>query len=272
MATRHSAPDTKPEHRRFSPGAIDYDGVISANYRAGRALSSETAETWLSVVKPFVETAQPLIILDLGAGTGRFAELFAKSFSVQVIAVEPSRGMLDTAAGSQGSPRIAYVAGTAENLPLGDKSCDVAWLSQVFHHIRDRRACARELRRVLRPGGRVLIRGAFADRLDGFPTLFRFFPSTCLVCEDLPTTNQATAIFDAEGFTFEADRRIQQQTCAGLREFAERTRQRADTALALISDEEFAQGLAALEGAAAQERETSPVLETLDLLVFRAVS
>lgn len=98
-----------------------------------------------------------------------------------------------------------------------------------------------------------------------------FFPATHRICEDLATTKQATAIFQAAGFALEADRRIQ-QTCASLREFAERTRQRADTALALISDEEFAQGLAALEEAAAQEPEPSPVLETLDLLVFRAVS
>jgi ubiquinone/menaquinone biosynthesis C-methylase UbiE len=260
----------KPKQQRFLPGVIDYNGVIAENYRAGRALSSETAETWRRAIERFVETAPPLIILDLGAGTGRFSGLFAESFQAQVIAIEPSRSML--AAGGQRSPRVAYAAGIAECLPLRDQVCDVAWLSQVFHHIRDRRACARELRRVIRPGGRVLIRGTFGDKLDGFPTLFRFFPRTRLICESFPTTKEATVIFEGEKFVLEAARRIEQRTCGSLREFAKRTCLRADTALALIPDEEFAQGLAVLQETGARERNPTPVMETLDLLVFKAVT
>lgn len=263
--------DVKSEHGRFSPGAIDYDGPMSANFRTGRALVPETAQTWLSAAAPFVESARPRAILDLGAGTGRFSRLLAESFQARVIAVEPSRGMLSRAVEEHNSPRVSYVAGRAEHLPLRDESCDAAWLSQVYHHIRDHRASARELHRVLRPDGCVLIRGTFSDRLDGFPLLFRFFPGTRQVCEYLPTTRQTKLIFEAEGFTLKADRRIEQKTCASLREFAERTRLRADTALALISDREFAEGMAALEAAAAGEREPNPVLETLDLLVFKAV-
>jgi ubiquinone/menaquinone biosynthesis C-methylase UbiE len=263
--------DVKSEHGRFSPGVIDYDGTISTNYRAGRALSAETASTWLSAVAPFVESARPRALLDLGAGTGRFSGLLAESFQTRVIAVEPSRGMLARTVEEHNSPPVSYVAGRAEHLPLRDESCDAAWLSQVYHHIRDHRACARELHRVLRPDGRVLIRGTFSDRLDGFPTLFRFFPGTRRVCEYLPTARRTKLIFAAEGFTLEADRRIEQKTCASLREFAERTRLRADTALVLISDGEFAEGMAALEAAAVGECEPSPVLETLDLLVFKAV-
>jgi ubiquinone/menaquinone biosynthesis C-methylase UbiE len=258
------------EHRRFSPGAVDYDGTMAANFSGGRALSFETAEIWRSAIEPFLKTTQAALILDLGAGTGRFSSLLADWFEAEVIAIEPARSMLAVAAKGELSPRVAYVAGTAESIPLRDNTCDLAWLSQVFHHIRDRRACARELHRVLRRDGYVFIRGTFGDRLDGFPTLARFFPSTRLVCEDLPTTKHAAAIFQAEGFTLEGDSRIQQRTCRSLKEFGERTRLRADTALALISDEEFERGLAALKDAAVLEREPTPVLEILDLLVFRA--
>jgi ubiquinone/menaquinone biosynthesis C-methylase UbiE len=263
--------DVKSEPERFSPGAIDYDGRMSANFRAGRALAPETARTWLSAAAPFIESARPRVILDLGAGTGRFSGLLAESFQSRVIAVEPSRGMLAARAEERSTPRVEYVAGKAEHLPLCDESCDAAWLSQVYHHIRDHRACARELRRILRPDGRVLIRGTFSDRLDGFPALFRFFPGARRVCKYLPTTRKTKLILAAEGFTLEADRSIEQKTCASLREFAGRTRLRADTALALISDGAFAEGMATLENAAAAEREPTPVLETLDLLVFKAV-
>ncbi len=48
-------------------------------------------------------------------------------------------------------------------------------------------------------------------------------------------------------------RRVDQATAPSLREFAERTRFRADTALALISDSEFMEGQAAIETAASHE-------------------
>jgi hypothetical protein len=66
-----------------------------------------------------------------------------------------------------------------------------------------------------------------------------------------------------------ADQQVQQRTCGTLGEFAERSRKRADTSLALISDQEFEQGLVALERAAREESQPTPVLETLDLLVFQ---
>lgn len=63
-------------------------------------------------------------------------------------------------------------------------------------------------------------------------------------------------------------RRTGQATAASLREFAERTRFRADTALALISDSEFLEGQAAIEKAVAQEYVPGHVVERIELLVF----
>jgi ubiquinone/menaquinone biosynthesis C-methylase UbiE len=162
------------------------------------------------------------------------------------------------------------VRARAEQLPIRDSSCDLAWMSQVLHHLPDRPACARELRRVLRPGGHLLIRGAFGDHVDGFPGFFRFWPRTREVVEQMPTTVDATAIFAAAGFELREHRRITQQTCASLRECAERSRGRADTSLTLISDEEFYAGLAALEEAAALETTPTPVQEIIELLIFQS--
>jgi hypothetical protein len=53
---------------------------------------------------------------------------------------------------------------------------------------------------------------------------------------------------------------------------AARTRLRADTTLALLTDEEFWRRQAALEDAAAREIEARPVIDTLDLLVLRKKS
>jgi hypothetical protein len=54
-----------------------------------------------------------------------------------------------------------------------------------------------------------------------------------------------------------------------LSEFAKRTRLRADTALALISDSEFQVGQMAIEESGALETQPEPVIETIELLVFR---
>jgi hypothetical protein len=64
-------------------------------------------------------------------------------------------------------------------------------------------------------------------------------------------------------------RRVQQQTAGSLSEFAKRTQLRADTALTLISDSEFQEGQAAIETSAAHERTPTPVIEVIELLVFR---
>jgi len=177
--------------------------------------------------------------------------------------------MLAAATREERPKNLAYLAGAAERIPLADASCDLEWLSHVWHHIRDRQACASDLRRVLRRGGHVLLRGSFGDRLDGFPTLFRFWPAARAICQQLPTIRETVRVFEANGFTLAEHRRVQQETSASLGEFAKRTQLRADTALTLISDSEFCQGQAAIETAAAVERMRAAVVEVIELLVFR---
>jgi SAM-dependent methyltransferase len=225
---------------------------------------------WCAAVAPFVQTLQPGRILDLGAGTGRFAALFARSFKHQVIGVEPSQGML-AAARAERRANLAYVAGTAESIPLRNGSCGLAWLSHVWHHVRDRHASARELHRVLGRGKTVLVRGTFGDKVDGFPTLFRYWPGTRTICQQLPTTRETVAVFEATGFAQIEHRQVEQPTCDSLREFADRTKLRADSALALIPDAEFWLGQAAIEQAAREERAPSVVIEVIELLRFESV-
>jgi ubiquinone/menaquinone biosynthesis C-methylase UbiE len=256
------------ESKQFFPGVIDYDGPMSAGYESGRVLSTEAANTWVKIIAPFVQHDEGFRILDLGAGTGRFAALFARAFKAQVIGVEPSKGMLTVATRGEKLTNLAYTAGAAECIPLRSESCDLVWLSQVWHHIRDHRACARELRRVVvSDGACVLIRGSFGDQLDGFPTFFRYWPSTREICQELPTIRQTVDALEANGFVLAEHRRVRQVTATSLSEFAKRTRARADSALALISDAEFEAGQEAIE-AVAHKQLRGPVIETIELLVF----
>jgi ubiquinone/menaquinone biosynthesis C-methylase UbiE len=255
--------------RRFVPGTIDYNGLMAANYQQGRALSPQAAEAWRAALAPFVPQGKDLTILDLGAGTGRFAGFLSQVFAGRVIGVEPAFGMRSNASPAALPNDLTFIGGSAEQIPLRDASCDVAWLSQVLHHVRDRTRCAGELRRVLRGDGRVFIRGALADSRHLFPTTLRFFPGIAPIFDDLPSIAETVSTFQSQGFMLEAHRRVEQQISASLREFADRTRLRADTSLALLSDEDFEAGMAALDAAAAHETALAPIFETLELLVFR---
>jgi SAM-dependent methyltransferase len=255
--------------RAFFPGSVDYEGSMSRDFNSGRALSSHSLAVWRAALEPHIGRADN--VLDLGSGTGRFAVLIAEWFGATVIGVEPAGGMREVAATSGRHAKVFYVAGLAEQLPLREMSLARALLSNVYHHVADRRSCASELHRVLRPDGRVLIRGAFAGRL-GEITLFDYFPEAKAVCEQFPTMEETVQTFTEAGFKFETIERVVQQTCSGLKELADRTRLRANTTLALMANEQFSDRQAALEAAAARETEPTPVFDTLDLLVLRRLA
>jgi len=255
-------------HPTFQAGGIRYD-EIAPRYSAARSMSAETADTWATVIGSFIPKSQPATVLDLGCGTGRFTALMAERFPVRVIGVDLSLGMIHRAASDVKQEDVYFSAASAECLPLHDSCCDLAWMSQVIHHVVDRQACARELRRVVKPDGAVLVRGTFGDRLDSCPTYFRFFPSARVVAAQVPTIRDVLQTFRAAGFRLAAFHSVPQKTCNSLRELADRTRLRADTTLVLLSDAEFERCQSKLERAAAKERTPEPVIETVDVLILR---
>jgi hypothetical protein len=62
----------------FVPGAVDYEGAMSRDFNAGRALSAASMGVWRVIFEPYL--ARPGRVVDIGSGTGRFAVLLAKWF------------------------------------------------------------------------------------------------------------------------------------------------------------------------------------------------
>jgi ubiquinone/menaquinone biosynthesis C-methylase UbiE len=246
---------------------VNYD-QLAARYDRGRALTLEGLAGWQAALAAYLPPASGLPVLDLGAGTGLFAAAIAAWFDARVVAVEPSTGMRQQARHARAHPGVAYVAGEGERLPLRDGCCAAAWLSTVIHHINDLAGCARELRRVLEPGGPVLIRSSFPGRHAGI-TLFRCFPGAGRIAETFPTVEATVAAFATAGFAFQTLQPVPQVSAPSLQAAVERVRQRADSTLRPLPDHEFAEGLAALERAAAAETTPTPVVDHLDLLVLR---
>jgi SAM-dependent methyltransferase len=96
------------------------------------------------------------LIADVGAGTGLLAEIFLENGN-SVIAVEPNAAMRSPLTGLQlRYPRLIPLAGTAEALPLGDRSVDFITAGTAFHWF-DLEAIREEFPRVLKPDGWVVI-------------------------------------------------------------------------------------------------------------------
>lgn len=90
-------------------------------------------------------------VVDLAAGTGKLTTLLAP-VGADLFAIEPVTGM--AAILHTTLPDVPLAAGTAEAFPVRDGSLDAVVIAQAFHWF-DADAAFGELRRVLRPGGRV---------------------------------------------------------------------------------------------------------------------
>jgi ubiquinone/menaquinone biosynthesis C-methylase UbiE len=141
---------------------IDYDTEQYQHYARGRALSEHQREVWISAFGAVLPERRPLAGLDVGSGTGRFTPALAQAFG-PVTGVEPSVRMREIAQAQSQHPGVRYLPGSAEEIPVPSGSADYALLFLSWHHVRDKPQAVRELTRVLRPGGRLLLRGNFSD-------------------------------------------------------------------------------------------------------------
>lgn len=248
---------------------IDYDERLHARYHEGRAHDEAVMRLWRETIRRVGGDRNGLTILDLGSGTGRFSSLLADEFDSHVVGVEPSDKMRAVAEAECRHPKVRFLKGAAEHIPLPDDSCDVAWMSQIVHHLTDLDAAAKELRRVVMQYGLVIFRSNFKGRLDGSSRYYDFFPTGLAVDEARhPTVEHIEECFEQNGFVRTSFETIEQMEARSLTEYAERIALRTYSTFELISENEFEEGLRALQKAAQAESGDYPVMGKIDLLVF----
>lgn len=104
-------------------------------------------------------------VLDVGCGTGALLAALARhSPRARLAGVDLTAAMLDVA-GRQLGADVDLRQAPAEALPFGDAAFDVVVSASVLHFIRRPEAALREMRRVLRPGGRLVVTDWCADYL-----------------------------------------------------------------------------------------------------------
>ena len=254
---------------------ISYDEQTATAFKAVREVPRDGLSEWREAVRRHLRPAPGMTLVDIGAGTGAFATAFSDWFGLSVLAVEPSAAMRDQI---PRTPAIRVLAGNAGALPLPAESADGAWLSLVLHHVADLEAGAREIRRVLRPGAPVLIRGGVshegsADRYDGIE-LVRWFPETARMVDTFPSVDDTCRAFAAAGFHQEALEQVRETRPTSLADFLGQvdTFRLADTTMRSLTEDEFLRGKERLRRAVRDAEDTAkPETRSnwLDLLVLR---
>jgi len=114
-------------------------------------LYGESRTGFLAWATELIDIQQGMTVVDVGCGRGIYHPLF-KERGARVIGVDRSLGMVrEVAVG------CLAVAGDAQAVPLADGICERAVCNHVLYHVPDQRLAMRELRRIVRPGGRVVI-------------------------------------------------------------------------------------------------------------------
>ena len=132
------------------PAAAHGFSAEAATYATGRPEYPDAIVNWM---KTALGVGPSTVALDLGAGTGKFTRRLVET-GAHVIAVEPVADML--ARLTQQLPAVEAHAGTAEAIPVPDESVDLVACAQAFHWFASEAALA-EIRRVLKPGGHLLL-------------------------------------------------------------------------------------------------------------------
>jgi cyclopropane fatty-acyl-phospholipid synthase-like methyltransferase len=159
----HGGAAASPEHTHTDhAGGGMHHGFADANGWA-KVFDDPARDAWQrpESVLQALELAPSMTVADVGAGTGYFAVRLARAVpSGKVIATDLEPDMvryLEERARREQLPNLTAVRATEAGSGLPASSVDRVLVVDVWHHLRDRVAYARDLAAALRPGGKLVI-------------------------------------------------------------------------------------------------------------------
>lgn len=237
--------EAEPQSPPLTP--VDYNRVQHQNYAQARALPADAISNYMTVFAGHLPAHRPLVGVDLGSGTGRFTPALAEAFGGPVHGVEPADGMRRSAEANSRHPRVTYLAGRAEAIPLPDASADFVLMFLSYHHVADKPLAAREIARVLKPGGRLILRSTFKDRIPDH--WWRgYFPRSHAVEEAMfPTEAETIALFEAAGFATAASVQMEIPFEGDIAGLVARLKLRAVSVFEHMTEAELEEGFARID-------------------------
>ena len=161
-----------------------FAGIATRYDLLNHLLSGNVDRRWRRLV---AEKLRPALgadstVLDVACGTGDLALVIAEACGARVVGVDFCRPMLDIAArkSSEMSRTIPFVEGDALRLPFADEKFDAATIAFGLRNLSDVAGGLGELRRILKPGGRLVVLEFSRPVVPGFRALFQFYFSRVL--------------------------------------------------------------------------------------------
>jgi demethylmenaquinone methyltransferase / 2-methoxy-6-polyprenyl-1,4-benzoquinol methylase len=138
------------------PGEVAamFDAVAGRYDLMNDILSAGQVRLWRRAVTRILKPRPGETVLDLAAGTGTSTQAFARS-GAHAVAADFSLGMLQ--AGRKQHENGTFVAADALRLPFKDEAFDAVTISFGLRNVASTKAALEEMRRVTRPGGRLVI-------------------------------------------------------------------------------------------------------------------
>ncbi len=131
---------------------LSYEGVPYTDFWKGRQYEDLAERIALRRLLP----RKTSILLDIGAGFGRLADLY--SGAERVVLLDYSLSQLEEAKKRWGhDSRFSFLAADLYNLPFPEGTFDTTVMVRVIHHVADVRAALAEIRRVTRNGGHFIL-------------------------------------------------------------------------------------------------------------------
>ncbi|GGC86792.1 demethylmenaquinone methyltransferase [Tersicoccus solisilvae] len=146
-----------------------FDDVAPRYDLVNDVLSAGQVRYWRRIVVDAVGARRGQRVLDLAAGTGTSSEPYADA-GVDVVAADFSPGMLEV--GRRRRPDITFVQADAMALPFGDDEFDATTISYGLRNINDPKQALREMLRVTKPGGTLVIAEFSRPTFAPFRTLY----------------------------------------------------------------------------------------------------
>lgn len=246
---------------------VDYDERQHRNYARGRAQTPRQMEAWLSAFAAVLPGRRPLTGLDVGSGTGRFTPALARTFG-PVSGIEPSIRMREVAQAESRHPDVQYLAGAAEEMPVPSESADYALLFMSWHHVQGKPQAVRELARVLKPGGRLLLRAQFSDHMPKLWWLQHFPRGLEIDAAMYQPLHEAIAMFTSSGWRVADFAMISAPSGHTRAQTLERLRLGANSVLEHFTPEELEVGFRDLELAVAENPDALVPEHLSPLLTF----
>jgi demethylmenaquinone methyltransferase/2-methoxy-6-polyprenyl-1,4-benzoquinol methylase len=149
--------------------AAMFDDVAERYDLTNDVLSMGQDRRWRGAVLRAVDPRPGERVLDLAAGTGTSSIPFGQAGAV-VVPCDFSLGMLRV--GKRARPQMPFVAGDATRLPFADDSFDAVTISFGLRNVVDPDAGVREMLRVTKPGGRLVVCEFSAPTWKPFRTVY----------------------------------------------------------------------------------------------------